>query len=251
MSSSTKQQNTMTIVVRLPPNSAYADSKISNMGFLTLPPEDPPAKISASSNPACRSVRVSSKLRGPYHTQIDIALSELVKYARNVESARILGYTDNFTLTIGTVTVMQLLAPTSKRILPGCRHPGLAQDMCALPQLISLIACRIHIVGLSQEASFLLLRKPLLINSSYTLLIFAATRATLTSSALENRPMQQFWIIVPRASVLIGGKLPCWKSSLISLSPRSLQGFWPVRISYNRLPILNTSPSLLPCPVPY
>ncbi|KAH5526068.1 hypothetical protein HBI29_030500 [Parastagonospora nodorum] len=195
------------------------------------------------------------------HTQIDIALSELVKYARNVESARILGYTDNFTLPIGTVTVsfriadwkanVQLLAPTSKRILPGCRHPGLAQDMCALPQLIALIACRIHIVGLSQEASFLLLRKPLLINSSYTLLIFAATRATLTSSALENRPMQQFWIIVPRASVLIGGKLPCWKSSLISLSPRSLQGFWPVRISYNRLPILNTSPSLLPCPVPY
>ncbi|KAH5022061.1 hypothetical protein HBI77_032660 [Parastagonospora nodorum] len=39
MSSSTKQQNTMTIVVRLPPNSAYADSKISKMGFLTLPPE--------------------------------------------------------------------------------------------------------------------------------------------------------------------------------------------------------------------
>ncbi|KAH3915106.1 hypothetical protein HBH56_084520 [Parastagonospora nodorum] len=195
------------------------------------------------------------------HTQIDIALSELVKYARNVESARILGYTDNFTLPIGTVTVsfriadwkanVQLLAPTSKRILPGCRHPGLAQDMCALPQLIALIACRIHIVGLSQEASFLLLRKPLLINSSYTLLIFAATRATLTSSALENRPMQQFWIIVPRASVLIGGKLPCWKSSLISLSPRSLQGFWPVRISYNRLPILNTSPSLLPCTVSY
>ncbi|KAH4040821.1 hypothetical protein HBI55_013200 [Parastagonospora nodorum] len=67
--------------------------------------EDPPAKISASSNPACRSVRVSSKLRGPYHTQIDVALSELVKYARNVESARILGHTDNFTLTIGTVTV--------------------------------------------------------------------------------------------------------------------------------------------------
>ncbi|KAH4354005.1 hypothetical protein HBH98_013550 [Parastagonospora nodorum] len=232
MSSSTKQQNTMMIVVRLPPNPAYADSKISKMGFLTLPPEDPPAKISASSNPACRSVRVSSKLRGPYHTQIDIALSELVKYARNVESARILGHTDNFTLTIGTVTVMQLLAPTSKRILPGCRHPGLAQDMCALPQLIALIACRIHIVGLSQEASFLLL-------------------PTLTSSALENRPIQQFWIIVPRASVLVGGKLPCWKSTLISLSPRSLQGFWPVRISYNRLPILNTSPSLLPCPVPY
>ncbi|KAH5336311.1 hypothetical protein HBI12_030740 [Parastagonospora nodorum] len=250
MSSSTKQQNTMMIVVRLPPNPAYADSKISKMGFLTLPPElrntiyawlstsiaqshsqNSRGSIRITSHPnnsrwitvndgrgstrqdlgflqSCMQIRYENLPIQVAHTQIDIALSELVKYARNVESARILGYTDNFTLTIGTVTVsfriadwkanVQLLAPTSKRILPGCRHPGLAQDMCALPQLIALIA------------------------------------STLTSSALENRPIQQFWIIVPRASVLVGGKLPCWKSSLISL-----------------LPILKTSPSLLPCTVSY
>jgi hypothetical protein len=65
--------------------------------------EDPPAKISASSNPARRSG--TSVFQSTWPTQIDIALVELVKYARNVESAQSLKYTDNFTLPIGTVTV--------------------------------------------------------------------------------------------------------------------------------------------------
>lgn len=38
MSHSTKQQNPMLIVVRLPPKSAYADSKMAKIWFLKLPP---------------------------------------------------------------------------------------------------------------------------------------------------------------------------------------------------------------------
>lgn len=39
------------------------------------------------------------------HTQLGITLSSLVRYTRTVDSARSLGYTDHFTLPIGTVTL--------------------------------------------------------------------------------------------------------------------------------------------------